>query len=147
MVNPKTEFLQKVRTLCKQNLRYKPEAYTFVLAALHFTVSRLPQRRHDSEITSGAASSSRSHVTGQELLEGIRIYGMDQFGPLTRQVFEHWGVQSTEDFGRIVFSLVDIQLLGKTDEDSLADFQGVYNFAQAFNPQPLFKLSDTGWLV
>ena len=127
MVNPKTEFRRKIRTLCRENPRYKPEAYGFVLSALHFTVGRLPQRRH---------------VTGQELLEGIRTYGMDQFGPLTRQVLEHWGVHSTEDFGRIVFSLVEAKFLGKTEEDSLADFQGVYDFADAFNPHALFKLPD-----
>ena len=127
MVNPKTEFRRKIRTLCRENPHYNPEAYGFVLAALHFTVSRLPQRRH---------------VTGQELLEGIRIYGMDQFGPLTRQVLEHWGITSAEDFGRIVFSMVEAQLLGKTEEESLADFQGVYDFADAFDPRALFKLSD-----
>ena len=127
MVNPKTELRRKVRTLCRENPRYHPEAYGFVFSALHFTISRLPQHRH---------------VTGQELLEGIRTYGMDQFGPLTRQVFEHWGIHSTEDFGRIVFSMVEAKLLGKTEEDSLADFQGVYDFADALDPRSLFKLSD-----
>lgn len=127
MVNPTTELLQKIQAIIQQDHRYKPEAYLFVLAALHFTVSQVPERRH---------------VTGQELLEGIRIYGLDQFGPLTRQVFEHWGVKSTEDFGHIVFSLVEVKLLGKTEEDSLADFQEVYDFTHAFNPQSLFKLSD-----
>lgn len=129
MVNPTLDLLQKIQTLARRDSRYKPEVYLFVLAALHVTVSQLPQRRH---------------VTGQELLEGIRIYGLDQFGPLTRQVFEHWGIQSTEDFGHIVFLLVEVKLLGKTEEDSIADFQEVYDFAEAFNPQPLFKLSEEG---
>ena len=127
MLNPPAELLEKITRICRRDPRYKPEAYLFVLAALHFTVSQLPQRRH---------------VTGQELLEGIRIYGMDQFGPLTRQVFEHWGIKATENFGHIVFSLVELKLLGKTEEDSLADFQEVYDFSEAFNPQSLFKLSD-----
>ncbi len=127
MENPSTELLVQIQEICLKDSRYKPEAYLFVLAALHFTVASLPERRH---------------VAGQELLEGIRIYGLDQFGPLTRQVFEHWGLHSTEDFGRIVFSLVDTKLLGKTDEDSLADFQGVYDFSTAFDPHPLFKLSE-----
>ena len=131
MVNPTLEVLQKIQTLTQRDSRYKPEAYLFLLAALHFTVSQLAERRH---------------VTGQELLEGIRLYGLDQFGPLARQVFEHWGIQSTEDFGRIVFLLVEVKLLGKTEEDSIADFQEVYDFAEAFIPQPLFKLSDEGTL-
>ena len=127
MFNPTTEFLTKVQTIHRKDPRYKPEAYFFVLAALHFTVSHLPERRH---------------IAGKELLAGIRIYGLDQFGPLARQVFDYWGVRSTEDFGRIVFSLVDAKLLGKTEEDSLADFQDVYDFSEAFDPDPLFKLSD-----
>ena len=125
MLNPTTELMQKVQAICRKDSRYKPESYLFVLAALHFTVSQLPQRRH---------------VTGQELLEGIRIYGLDQFGPLARQVFEHWGIQSTEDFGHIVFLLVEVKLLGKTEEDSLSDFKGVYEFPEAFDPRALFKL-------
>ena len=127
MENSTSELLVKVNSLCKKDRRYKPEAYLFVLAALHFTISQLAERRH---------------ITGQELLNGIRLYGLDQFGPLTRQVFEHWGITQTEDFGHIVFSLVEVQLLGKTEEDSLADFQEVYDFSEAFDPQSLFKLAD-----
>ena len=127
MLNPATELLEKISDLCQKSPRYKPEAYLFVLAALHFTVSSLPERRH---------------ITGKELLEGIRIYAMEQFGPMTRQVFEHWGISSTKDFGHLVFALVDAHLLGKTEEDSLTDFLDVYDFEQAFNPEPLFKLSE-----
>lgn len=129
MENPSTEFMVRVQEICLKESRYKPEAYPFVLAALHFTVASLPERRH---------------ISGQELLEGIRIYGLDQFGPLTRQVFEHWGIHSTEDFGHIVFSLVEAKLLGKTEEDSLANFQNVYDFAAAFDSQSLFKLANSG---
>ncbi|MBI1952870.1 MAG: hypothetical protein HYS41_01940 [Candidatus Omnitrophica bacterium] len=115
----------KIQAVCKKDPRYKPEAYLFVLAGLHFTVSRLKERRH---------------VTGQELLAGIRVHGLDQFGPLTQQVFEHWGVHTTEDFGHIVFNLVRVKLLGKTEEDSIEDFKGVYDFSEAFNPKHLYQL-------
>ena len=127
MVSDSAELLQKIDAILQKNRRYKPEAYLFVLAALHLSVSSLPKPRH---------------VTGRELLEGIRLHGLDQFGPLTRQVFGHWGIRETEDFGHIVFSLVDAKLLGKTEEDSLADFQEIYDFSSAFDPQPLFKLAE-----
>jgi len=129
MVSPTIELLEKIQAIRRKDGRYKPEAHLFVLAALHFTIASLPQIRH---------------ITGRELLEGIRVYGLEQFGPLTRQVFEHWGIRSTVDFGHIVFSMVEQKLLGKTEEDSLADFSGVYDFSNAFDPQPLFKLSDEG---
>ena len=126
-MTPTVELMKKVEGICRKERQYDPEAYLFVLAGLHVTVSHLPEPRH---------------VTGQELAEGLRIYGIDQFGPMAAQVFEHWGVRTTEDFGRIVFSLVDAQLLRKTEEDSLEDFQGVYEFAEAFNPRPLYRLTD-----
>ena len=113
--------------MCRRDDRFKPESYLFVLAALHFTVTQLPEPRH---------------ITGQELLEGLRLYGLEQFGPLALQVFQHWGVQTTEDFGSIVFNLVDAKLLRKTEEDTLADFKQVYDFTEAFDPQPLYRLAD-----
>ena len=118
MKNPTKELLGKIDLLCQKDLRYKPEAYLFVLAALHFTVSSLSETRH---------------VTGQELLTGIRLYGIDQFGPLTAQVFEHWGIKDTEDFGHIVFKLIETRLMSKTEEDCLEDFDDVYDFAEEFD--------------
>jgi len=126
-MNPTTELLEKIETLCRKDKRYKVEAYLFVLGGLHFTVSQMPKPRH---------------VTGKELLEGIRLYAVEQFGPLAIQVFEHWGVTTTEDFGHIVFNLVDAKLLGKTEEDSLSDFKEIYDFTSAFDPKPLFKLAE-----
>ena len=127
MLNPTAELVKKVGEICRNDPRYKPEAYLFVLAGLHDTVIHLPEPRH---------------ITGPELLEGLRVYGLDQFGPLAAQVFQHWGIGATEDFGHIVFALVGARLLRKTEEDTLEDFKEVYEFTQAFNPQPLFKLPD-----
>lgn len=118
---------KKIAAICRRDGRYHPEAYAFVMEGLNFTVHRLSQPRH---------------ITGRELLEGLRLYGLDQFGPLTTQVFEHWGIRTTEDFGRIVFALVEHRLLRKTEEDSLEDFKSGYEFSAAFDPQPLYKLID-----
>ncbi len=127
MLNPTAELLKKIDGITRKQRRYKPESYLFVLAALHFTVRQLPNPRH---------------VTGKELLGGLRLYGLEQFGPLVTQVFEHWGIEKTEDFGRIVFNLVEAKLLRKTEEDSLDDFKGVYEFTDAFDPEPLYKLLE-----
>lgn len=126
-LTPTAELVRKIEGLCRKDLRYKPEAYTFVLAGLSVTIGQLLEPRH---------------ITGQELLEGLKRYGLDQFGPLTAQVFEHWGVRATEDFGCIVFNLVEAQLLRKTDEDTLDDFKEGYDFSSAFDSYPLFKLAD-----
>jgi uncharacterized repeat protein (TIGR04138 family) len=101
--------------------RYQRDAYLFVKDALD----------HTQKIV-GKESREVRHVTGQELLEGIRGYALTQFGPMTDMVFAEWGVTRCEDFGEIVFNMVDIGLLGKTEEDSRADFQNGYRFHDAF---------------
>ncbi len=104
--------------IIRKDSRYKQEAYHFVMAALNYTVSKLDRTRH---------------VSGRELLEGIKEYAREQFGPMVHTVLEHWGVTSTEDFGYIVFNMVDAGILGKTDSDSIDDFKNGYDFKEVFN--------------
>ena len=118
-------FLEKIERVMKQHRRYKFEAYSFVMAALHNTVTKLPKARH---------------ITGQELLLGIRGYAMDQFGPLARTVLNYWGIKKTEDFGKIVFALVEVGILRKQPEDKIEDFKNVFDFKEAFDKG--YKIKD-----
>jgi len=104
---------------------YPPEAYVFVQEGLRFTAERVAEE--DS-----AAGREGRHVTGQELCLGLRDYAIDQFGPLAGVVMDHWRVRGTEDFGRIVFAMVEAGLLRTTDEDSIEDFRAVFDFGEAF---------------
>ena len=97
--------------------RYKLEAYVFVHDALGHTWSRLEQRRH---------------VTGRELLDGIKDLALKQYGPMALAVLNSWGVRATDDFGAIVFNMVDAGLLSKTEEDRIEDFHAVYDFDDVF---------------
>jgi uncharacterized repeat protein (TIGR04138 family) len=100
-----------------RDLRYPAEAYAFVRAGLDYTVRRLDKPRH---------------VSGQELLDGIREFALAEFGPMTRTVLNGWGIRRTEDIGEIVFNMVETGLLGKTENDSRADFANGYDFDEAF---------------
>jgi uncharacterized repeat protein (TIGR04138 family) len=71
-------------------------------------------------------------VSGHELLEGIRLYALQQFGPMARTVLEDWGIRACEDFGEIVFNMVEHKILSKTDDDSREHFKGGYDFRDAF---------------
>lgn len=73
------------------------------------------------------------HVSGQELLEGVKELAIQKFGMLARVVFEHWGVCCTDDFGEIVFNLVAEGMLRKTEDDSKEDFQDRYDFKEVFD--------------
>lgn len=103
---------------------YPPDAYAFVQEGLRHTVES-GRRRPDP-------SGGGRHVSGRELCLGLRDYAGRQFGMLAREVFRHWRIRSTEDFGRIVFAMVDAGLLRKSEDDSIDDFIGVYDFDEAF---------------
>ena len=105
--------------------RYHRDAYLFVREALDYT-----------QKTIGKDPRGRiRHVTGQELLGGIREYALQQFGPMTKTVLEEWGIRCSQDFGEIVFNMVEVEWLAKTDKDSRADFAKGYDFDEAFrNP-------------
>jgi len=82
------------------------------------------------------------HVTGRELLEGIRAYATESFGFLARTVLAEWGVSRTQDFGDIVFNLVEAGLLSRTEKDTKSDFADVYDFAEAFEAEFRRSLRD-----
>lgn len=82
----------------------------------------------------GDDTDESKHVTGQQLCVGLREYAIERYGRLARTVLDHWGLRSTEDFGRIVFAMVEVGLMRKTEEDTLEDFSGVYDFDEAFDP-------------
>lgn len=114
----KRNFYQVVEEICNADSRYKADAYEFLLQALHFTQKRLKKT---------------GHVAGKELCEGLRDFAIQQYGPMAKTVLSHWGITKTEDFGNIVFNMVDKKLLSKTEKDSLADFKDVFDFGSAFN--------------
>ena len=115
-------FDEKVEMILARDPRYARGAYMFIREALDFTQKLIVKETH-GEIR---------HVTGQELLEGIRQFALQQFGPMAATVFEEWNVRNCRDFGEIVFNMVEINLLGKTDKDSRDDFQDGYDFTEAF---------------
>src|SRR6185503_889959 len=88
---------------------------------------------HTQKITGKPAKDdAQRHVSGQQLLDGIREYGLLQYGPMTMTVLNEWGIRRCEDFGEIVFNMVENSLLAKTEQDSREDFKGCYDFVEAF---------------
>jgi uncharacterized repeat protein (TIGR04138 family) len=115
-------FEEALEIIYAKDPRYDKDAYLFVREALDFTQKSI-----------GRDTRGRvRHVTGQELVEGIRDYALQQFGPMALTVFEQWCVHNCQDFGEIVFNMVDFGLLAKTDKDNRMDFEGGYDFEEAF---------------
>ena len=124
------EILDKIVT---NDPRYQRESYFFLREALD----------HTQKMVAKSKKGEIRHVSGQELLEGIRDYALSQFGPMTLTVLGEWGIRSCEDFGEMVFNMVENSLLAKTENDSRDDFKGGYDFSTAFRDPFLPKRVDT----
>lgn len=108
-------------------LRYHVNAYKFLFQSLRYTQEQL------NRPVSGNPDDEDAHITGPELLAGIRGQALEQFGLLATAVFRHWGVTSTDDFGRMVFELIERGEMRKTERDQLSDFFDVYEFEEALD--------------
>lgn len=121
---PDRKFSEEIKRICKADPRYHRGAYHFVRAGLNATFKLLGQ---DGNPLAG------QHVSGQQLLEGLRVFALDQFGPLTLTVLHHWGIHCCRDFGNIVFNLIEAGVFGKSEADDIADFETGYDFEVAFS--------------
>ena len=124
--------IQRLDDLVKRDPRFPYEAYEFVFAALTHTqhlLGRAPAEGEDEP--EGAEGGPGHHVSGRELLEGVRDLALREFGLMARTVFRMWGIERTDDFGEIVFNLVEARLMSKTSEDSRADFRNVFDLDEA----------------
>jgi uncharacterized repeat protein (TIGR04138 family) len=110
---------QVIQQIVARDARYRADAYEFVFEALDYTL----QRR----------GGAKKHVSGPEIMESVRLLALERFGFLARGVLAHWGVFRTDDFGEMVFNLIDADLLQKTADDRKQDFAGLYDFAEAFD--------------
>jgi uncharacterized repeat protein (TIGR04138 family) len=115
-------FESVLETVVARDPRYQPEAYHFLREALDHTQNAVRK----------ANRGQMRHVSGQELLAGIRAYALEQYGPMALTLLREWGLHRCEDFGELVFNLVDAGVLSKTDTDSRADFANGYDFEEAF---------------
>jgi len=118
----KLNFSEVVDHICSKDHRYDPEVYAFVREGLDYTLKSL--KRHGHNVN--------RHVSGQELLGGLRDFALKEYGPMSKSILNIWGVKDCEDFGQIVFNLVHSGVLGKTDADSPEDFRRGYSFEEAF---------------
>ncbi|MEM9881752.1 MAG: Minf_1886 family protein [Planctomycetota bacterium] len=119
-----------------KSTRYPLDAFVFVQRGLDFTVRRAHGDLPDDYDPDDDEQPSR-HVTGRMLCEGLRDFALEQYGLLAATVLRRWRVTGCEDFGEIVFAMVESGMMHKTDDDSLDDFRGVFSFREAFGQAPL----------
>jgi len=114
----------KLADIVRRDARYPYEAYEFVFAALAHTQKALGR---EPRTEPGGEVDAAHHVSGPELLHGIRDFALREFGLMARTVFRRWGINRTDDFGEIIFNLIDANLMSKTPDDNRRDFHAVYD--------------------
>ncbi len=112
------EFYSIISTIHAQDSRYSPEAYEFVMEALAFSQKKFKKYKH---------------ISGEELLTGIKALLLKKFGPMTLTVLKYWGIRVTDDFGNIVYNLVENRVLAKDSHDHYDSFKNAYDFDEVFN--------------
>jgi uncharacterized repeat protein (TIGR04138 family) len=115
-------FDEALERMLASDTRYHRSAYLFLREALD----------HTHKMLGKADTEAIHHVTGGQLLDGIREYAAQQFGPMAMTVLAEWGIHKCEDWGEIVFAMIEHNLLAKTEQDSRDDFKGGYDFFEAF---------------
>ena len=118
----KIGFAEALDSIVASDPRYQLDAYVFLRDALDFTTKQQKKVK----------GATVRHVSGPELLGGVRQYALKEFGPLVMTVFDNWGIHSCEDIGNMVFNLIGAGIFGKTEEDSIEDFKNVYEFEEAY---------------
>ena len=155
--------LQAMQNLLADDQRFKIDAYQFVRESLQYAHENIvespesqlggPQAELDDKAelddlaglddlpglddkaSLDETGQPRSrHVSGQQLCEACRLYALDQYGYLAQMVLASWGLESTSDFGELVYNLIRIEQMKKSENDRREDFDDVYDFAAAFEP-------------
>lgn len=120
------DFSEVVDLIVKDDDRYSKAGYDFLRSALDFTIDR--ERKRQGK----AVSRQQRHVTGQELLVGIRDYALEQYGPMAYTLLGSWGIDRCEDFGEMVFNLIEYGVFSKNEDDAREDFASIFTFEDAF---------------
>jgi uncharacterized repeat protein (TIGR04138 family) len=110
--------------LCRRDPRYPFEAYEFIYAALGYIQQELKKQ--------GKSKEGPNHITGQQYARGCRDFALQEFGLMAGTVMKSWNIHSTADFGEMVYNLIGLELMSKTETDSKEDFHNVFDFEKEF---------------
>src|SRR5438309_12121161 len=114
----KIGFAEALDSIVASDPRYQREAYVFLRDSLDFTTKQQKT----------AKGATVRHVSGPELLEGVRRSALKEFGSLVVPAFDSWGIRSCEDIGHMAFNLIGAGLFGITDAASIPNFNAADDF-------------------
>jgi uncharacterized repeat protein (TIGR04138 family) len=120
-------FEEAVQRSYQRDPRYLAGAYEFIRDALHIAVERY------------RGGDEAQHVSGQELLDGVRDLALKEFGPMALTILNTWGLYQGIDVGNVVYNLIEVGYFGRSEGDSLDDFTDGFEWEHAFSQPYLPK--------
>ena len=117
------EFDQAVRAIRARDPRYAAPAYTLVRDGLSYTARKLGKHH---------AEGHDRHMSGLQLSLGMRDFARERYGCCAAYLLTRWGIRKSDDFGTIVFQLIDAGIFGKSEDDSPEDFHNRFDFRAEF---------------
>lgn len=131
-----SQALRRLTEIAKRDGRYTVDAFLFVQQSLAYAQFELGMGRPRPFGLEGDEDLDEpppeAHLTGQQLCEAIRLYASDLYGLMAKVVLNSWGVKTTGDFGEIVYKLIELGEMTKSDSDRREDFDDQYDFQDAF---------------
>jgi uncharacterized repeat protein (TIGR04138 family) len=126
--------------LIKKDTRYTVDAYLFIREALAYAadaleMGSLSEPEPNLSLEQKQQQYRERHLTGQQLCDAIRLYGINQFGLMAQTVLKSWGVETTSAFGDIVYNMIEAGMMKKSPSDRRSHFNDVYDFDEVFNQQ------------
>ena len=120
----------------EQDQRYALEAYEFVCDSLAYAREVLQLGAvEEVQGTDDKPRRKERHLTGQQLCEASRRMALERYGMMAKVVLNTWGVQSTSDLGEIVYNLIRVEQMSKSEHDRREDFDDVFDFQKAFQDE------------
>jgi len=112
---------KKLEEIAKEDGRFSTQALMFVYDGLGYTLKKIVDEP--------------SHVSGQTLCEGLKRLAIEKWGRLAMLVLNSWGLNSTKDFGEIVYLMIKHKWMSAQPTDSIEHFNDVYDFKTVFKDQ------------
>lgn len=124
MISMSNTFDNAITNIVTKNQKFAKEAYYFINSALSKALQKNTEKPK--------AKEQQAHVRADTLVYAFRDLALEQYGPLSKLVLAHWGIEESEDIGKLVYLLIEEGIWSKTEEDKLSDFANVINFEEAF---------------
>jgi uncharacterized repeat protein (TIGR04138 family) len=130
---PEENFTDVIEAVLREDGRFRVQACQF----LHEALGRAVNEVHGADATHG-------HVSGQALCESLRDLAWDRYGPLAPTVLQRWGITSSYNFGELVYLLIEHDLMGKEDGDTVEDFRDGFDMERDFDRVDTLTLQERG---